>query len=140
MEKAATYRIKIPASTENLSEVREFVSKHARDHGFSNQNISDIKLAVDEACTNIIKHAYKFDKSKVVTIELEFEHQQVIVMLTDQGVGFNPNSYEKPNLPEQIKKKKRGGMGIHLMKNLMDKVTYENINGKNILYMSKNRG
>ncbi|TVQ00843.1 MAG: ATP-binding protein [Balneolaceae bacterium] len=139
MEKAATYTKKIQASTENLAEVREFVSKHATDHGFSKQNITDIRLAVDEACTNIIKHAYKYDKSKVVSIELEFEDDQLIVLLKDNGVGFNPDSYEKPNLPEQIKKKKRGGMGVHLMKNLMDKVIYKNIDGKNILYMCKNR-
>jgi serine/threonine-protein kinase RsbW len=140
LEKASTYKKKINASTENLAEVREFVSKHANAHGFTKENISDIRLAVDEACTNIIKHAYKYDKSKVVSIELEFEDDKIIVVLTDHGVGFNPDSYEKPSLTEQIRKKKRGGMGVHLMKNLMDKVIYQNIDGKNILYMSKNRG
>lgn len=139
MEKAVTYKKKIHAATENLSEVREFVSRHASDHGFTKENVSDIRLAVDEACTNIIKHAYNYDKTKVVTIELEFEDNRLVVVLTDYGVGFNPDRYKKPNLPEQIKKKKRGGMGVHLMRNLMDKVIYQNEDGKNRLFMSKKR-
>ncbi len=139
LEKTSTYIKKIQASTENLAEVREFVSKHASDHGFSKKNISDIRLAVDEACTNIIKHAYNYDKSKVVSIELEFNNNQLIVVLSDYGIGFNPDSYEKPNIPEQIKLKKRGGMGVHLIRNLMDKVVYQKSDGKNILYMKKNR-
>lgn len=139
MNNTVTYQKAINATTANLADVRTFVSKHAQEHGFSARQIDDIQLAVDEACTNIIKHAYNYDASKKLTIELEFDTDQLIVILTDQGAGFNSGKYKKPDLKKQIEKKKRGGMGVYLIRNLMDEVTYTAKNKKNILRMSKNR-
>lgn len=139
MDKATTYRKKVNASTQNLSTIREFVSKHAEDQGFSAQKVADIQLAVDEAYTNIIKHAYKNDSSKEVIINLEFDDDKMVVTLTDHGVGFDIEKYKKPDLKRQIEKKRRGGMGVYLIRKLMDEVTYNIKNQKNILRMSKNR-
>lgn len=139
MNRATKYQKTVPASTEYLIEVREFVSKHARSHGFSEKQINDIRLAVDEACTNIIKHAYQFDDSKHFAIEMNFQDQNVTVLIIDQGAGFDPTRYHKPELKDQIKKKKRGGMGIYLIKSLMDEVTYSKVNDENVLRMKKIR-
>ena len=139
MDKAATYRKKVNASTQNLSTIREFVSKHAEDQGFSSQKVADIQLAVDEAYTNIIKHAYKNDSNKEVIISLEFDNDKMVVTLTDHGIGFDIEKYKKPDLKRQIEKKKRGGMGVYLIRRLMDEVTYNVKNNKNILRMCKNR-
>lgn len=139
LNNTVTYQKSINATTANLADVRKFVFKYAQKHGFSAKQIDDIQLAVDEACTNIIKHAYNYDESKKLTIDLEFESDQLIVILTDQGAGFNTDKYKKPDLKKQIEKKKRGGMGVYLIKNLMDDVTYYAKNQKNILRMSKNR-
>lgn len=139
MSNSVTYQIAIEAATSNLSEIRKFVAKHAREHGFSEKHISDIQLAVDEACTNIIKHAYSFDKTKKFTIELEFDGAQLSIILTDKGAGFDPDRYQKPDLKKQIEKKKRGGMGVYLIKTLMDDVSYTANTEKNVLRMSKIR-
>lgn len=139
MDKATTYRKKVNASTHNLSDIREFVSMHASEQGFSAQKVSDIQLAVDEAYTNIIKHAYKNDSSKEVIINLEFDDDKMAVTLTDHGIGFDIEKYKKPNLKKQIERKKRGGMGVYLIRKLMDDVTYNVKNQKNILRMCKNR-
>lgn len=139
MDKATTYRKKVNASTHNLSDIREFVSMHAREQGFSTQKVSDIQLAVDEAYTNIIKHAYKNDSSKKVIINLEFDDDKMVVTLTDHGIGFDIEKYKKPNLKKQIERKKRGGMGVYLIRKLMDDVTYNVKNQKNVLRMCKNR-
>ena len=139
MDKAVSYQKSIGASTENLSEVRKFVTNYAQKHGFSKDQIADIRLAVDEAATNIIKHAYKSDKSQTLTIKLEFNEEKLCVTLTDQGISFDVKKYKSPDIKQQIAKKKRGGMGIHLMKNLMDEVSYKVKNQENVLRMSKNR-
>lgn len=139
MNRAVTYHKNIPASTEYLIDVRDFVSSHAKKHGFTEKQVNDIRLAVDEACTNIIKHAYKFDSTKHFGIELEFLEQTVTVIITDNGDGFDPTSYQKPNLKDQIKQKRRGGMGIYLIKNLMDEVSYKKMNKENVLRMKKIR-
>lgn len=139
MNNSVTYHKAIKAATSNLAEIRSFVAKHAHEHGFSERQISDIQLAVDEACTNIIKHAYSFDSTKKFTIELEFDGSQLSITLTDRGQGFNPDRYKKPDLKKQIEKKKRGGMGVYLIKSLMDDVSYSANTDKNVLRMSKTR-
>lgn len=139
MNKAVTYRKKINASTQNLSEVREFVSRHAEKHGFTSRQVADVQLAVDEACTNIIKHAYNYDASKELSIELEFDDEKMNVTLTDQGIGFDVERYKKPDLKKQIARKKRGGMGVYLIRNLMDEVNYYAESRENVLRMIKNR-
>ncbi len=139
MDKAVSYQKSIGASTENLSEIRKFVTNYAQKHGFSKNQIADIRLAVDEAATNIIKHAYKSDDSQTLTIKLEFDDEKLCVTLTDQGISFDVKKYKSPDIKQQIAKKKRGGMGIHLMKNLMDEVSYKVKNQENVLRMSKNR-
>jgi len=139
LDKATTYQKKVNASTQNLSSIRNFVSKHAEEQGFSSEKVADIQLAVDEAYTNIIKHAYKNDSDQEVTIFLEFDDKKMVVTLTDHGIGFDIEKYKKPNLKKQIEKKKRGGMGVFLIQKLMDEVSYHVKNQKNVLRMCKNR-
>lgn len=139
MKKTATYHITVGASTKNLSVVREFVSEHAKAEGFSDTIVSDLCLAVDEAYTNIIKHAYKFDPSKKVEVDLEFDNEKVCVCLTDTGDSFDESSYTVPDIPRQIKNKKRGGMGVFLIQKLMDHVDYRTRKTENEIKMYKKR-
>lgn len=139
MNKTATYQMRAFASTENLANIREFVSVHAREHLFTEKQINDIRLAVDEACTNVIKHAYKYDDNEQILVHLNFNTNSLTITITDQGSGFNFNNYQKPNLKEQIKQKKRGGMGIYLIRNLMDEVSYYSDRSKNTLTIKKFR-
>ncbi|TVQ65262.1 MAG: ATP-binding protein [Balneolaceae bacterium] len=137
--KAFSYHKIIKASTEHLSEVREFVSMHAGLHGFNDKEIADIRLAVDEACTNIIKHAYKYDPSKEIGIVITVDDEKFMIVITDQGEPFDKKKYQKPSLKKQIAQKKRGGMGVHLMRKLMDEVRYSKTDNLNTLCMCKNR-
>jgi len=115
------------------------VSTQAKKHGFTDNQINDIRLAVDEACTNVIKHAYSFDESKEFNVDLEFDNSSLSIEITDFGIGFNPSKYEAPNLHQRVKQKKRGGMGIFLIKNLMDDLTYDSDGSKNVIKMIKYR-
>lgn len=140
MKKNSTYKLTVSAATENLAEVRRFVFDHANQEGFSEKQIEDIRLAVDEAFTNIIKHAYKYDSNQDVIVQLNFDEEKVVITLTDYGSSFDITKYKRPDIREQIKKKKRGGMGVHLIRTLMDDVSYSRVNKKNKIRMSKNRG
>jgi serine/threonine-protein kinase RsbW len=139
LKKTATYHISVGASTKNLAAVRSFVAQHAKDHGFSDKAVSDVCLAVDEAYTNIIKHAYKFDASKKVEVDLEFDPDQICISLTDTGESFDKSNYVIPDIPRQIKDKKRGGMGVYLIQKLMDRVNYNSGDSENEIRMYKNR-
>jgi serine/threonine-protein kinase RsbW len=129
----------VEASTEHLAKVRNFVAKHATECGFKKQDVADIRLAVDEAYTNIIKHSYNYDKNKSVDIELGYNGNEFWVSLLDTGEAFDPNSYSEPDVRQQIKNKKSGGVGVYLIKKLMDDVRYSNKGSRNIIRMSKKR-
>lgn len=135
----STYRKTVPASTKNLSEVRNFVAQHAASHGFDRQQISDIRLAVDEAFTNIIKHAYNGEENHTIDIELSFKNNRVCIELFDTGKTFNLKTFPQPNIKEKIKQKKRGGMGVYLIHSLMDDVSYGREDDANKMVMCKYR-
>jgi len=135
--KISTYRKTIPASTKNLSEARNFVAEYARKNGFDAQQISDIRLAVDEAITNIIKHAYNGEEDHKIEIELTFKEGRLCVELFDTGATFSLKTFKQPNIKEKIKQKKRGGMGVYLIHSLMDNVSYGRENEANKMVMCK---
>lgn len=139
MKNTATYHITVEASTKNLTKVREFVAEHASSEGFSTQSVSDLCLAVDEAYTNIIKHAYKNDATQTVKIDLEVDDEKICVSLKDRGESFKQTEYSLPDIKEQIKQKKRGGMGVYLIHKLMDDVNYNTDNNFNVIRLCKNR-
>lgn len=134
-----TYSISVQASTEHLAEVREFVAKHASEFGFPQQDVADIRLAVDEAYTNIIKHAYKNDPKKYVDIELGYNSHTLWISLVDTGDAFDPSDYSKPDVRQKIKEKKRGGVGVYLIRKLMDNVEYQTKGSINEIRMTKKK-
>jgi serine/threonine-protein kinase RsbW len=128
---ATARTIHIESRTERLSAVREFVSGAARSFGFSDEEVGKIALAVDEACTNIIKHAYKFDPNKDIAVTVKAGNGSFEVRISDKGVMFDPEAIRPPDMREYLSHYRRGGLGIHLMRSLMDVVEYNNAPGKN---------
>ena len=119
-----TDTINIESKTDRLIAVRDFVSAAAREFGFSDEEISKIALAVDEACTNVIKHAYKFDPGKIITVKVKRGNGAFEVLVHDTGKQFNPAGVQTPDMKEYLTHSRRGGLGVYLMKTLMDKVEY----------------
>jgi len=115
----------ILSRTEKLSLVRDFVSESARKFGFDEESINKIALAVDEACTNVIKHSYKFATDKDITIRINATTDKFEVLIEDHGISFDPEKIQAPNMKEYLTQYRRGGLGMFLMKSLMDKVEYK---------------
>lgn len=120
----------ILSSTDNLLEVREFVSDAARDFGFSEEETSKIALAVDEACTNIIKHAYQNRTDQKIQVAIHPQSDKFEISIVDEGKTFDPESLKPLNLKEHLSHYRRGGLGVYLMRTLMDKVEYHSLSGK----------
>lgn len=131
------HRLTIPASTEYLSDVRDFVADFAAGAGFSDAAIEEVRLAVDEACTNVIKHAYQYDSEQKLDITVGKNKSEMWVSVTDEGISFDPKKYTEPDLAKRIKQKRPGGFGIYLIKKFMDKVEYKHLGSVNELRMSK---
>lgn len=132
-----TYRIVIPSRTDRLHDVRKFISDLARQHGFRDDDINKITIAVDEACTNIIKHGYNFAPDHDIDIEVIREGNEFEILISDNGKQFDPNSVATPDMKEYLSHYRRGGLGMYLMKRIMDKVEFNFRRDRNVLRMIK---
>ncbi len=124
-----TKELVVKSSTDHLAEIRKFVENSASESGFSKDTVNKISLAVDEACTNVIKHAYKYSPDREITIHTQLEKTKFTILITDRGDKFDPNLIPVPDLQEYHRQKKVGGLGMYLMKKLMDEVQYNTISG-----------
>ena len=115
----------IPSQTERLKDVRQFIGEAAQQFGFNEDDRNKITLAVDEACTNIIKHAYGYGKNNTIRLRVEMHGTVFEITITDQGKPFDPGLISPPDMKEYLTKFKRGGLGMYLMKSVMDKVEYD---------------
>jgi serine/threonine-protein kinase RsbW len=121
--------IVVKSTTDNLAVVRNFTKTAAEESGFSDETTGKIILAVDEACTNIIKHAYKYSPEGEIRLSIKSEDNKFIIAITDEGNHFDPNRIPEPNLSEYYKQKRVGGLGMFLIKKLMDDVKYNTLTG-----------
>ncbi len=133
------YTLYTRASTDELERIRDFVMEHARRFGFQETDVNDIVLAVDEACTNIIKHSCKENSNKKIYLCIELRNNEMLVSITDYGNSFDPENYSMPSIQEQLEHKKRSGYGILLIRKLMDNVEYRNRKSRNEIRMTKKR-
>ena len=125
-----TFTLQVPSSTENLAMIRDFVTSVGEQAGLTPPEVANLELAVDEACANVIEHAYGKDMTKEVSIRATLDENAVEIDVTDTGQGFDPTTIEHQELDKLISNRKSGGLGMRLMKTLMDEVHYEIIPGK----------
>lgn len=132
-------KLEIKSRTENLAEIREFINSAAVEAGFSKDAIDNIILAVDEACTNIIKHAYKYFPDGKIILNLKTNKKTFTIEIIDYGKSFEPGLVTNPDLLQYFNEKRVGGLGMYLMKALMDDIKYTSVPGKfNRVSLTKN--
>ena len=129
-----------PGQFENLAAISEFVTYNAEAAGLDARSVFAVQLAVDEACSNIIEHAYKGERQGYIECTCLASHAGLKVVLRDHGYPFNPESVPEPDVHACLEDRTGGGLGIFLMRQLMDEVHFESIPGKgNVLTMVKYR-
>jgi serine/threonine-protein kinase RsbW len=124
------YCMRIPSHTDNLEIIRNFVSTVAKKVGFDDSEIGKIELSVDEACTNVIEHAYRHKDGQKIDVAIKIDYNKFTVIITDRGRAFDFKAVEMPDMKTYLAELRVGGLGIYLMKTLMDKVEYHSTPGK----------
>jgi anti-sigma regulatory factor (Ser/Thr protein kinase) len=133
-----TFQLHVPSSTENLSMIRDFVGSVGARAGFSKGDLVKLELAVDEACANVIEHAYGSDTTREVTVKATLDSDAVQIRIIDTGRGFDPATVAEVDLDSLVQQRKSGGLGMRLIRSVMDEVQYEIVPGeKNELRMLK---
>jgi len=132
--------VRFAAKFEFLDEIRDFVGKIAREGGFSDKNVYNIQLATDEAASNMIEHSYENIPDGVIDLSCGMEGDKLRIVLVDYGEPFDPSAIPMPDLKADLSDRKIGGLGIFLMRKLMDEVHYEPKPDKsNVLTMIKRK-
>ena len=128
-------KIVIPSDLASAKEPEQAILAEAADHGFSEDAIFAIKLTLEEAITNAIKHGNKCDRSKTVTVRYAVDSAEVVIYIQDEGAGFDPQEVPDPTVPERLSLP--NGRGILLMKAYMNEVEYRR-NGREIFLRKLN--
>ncbi|MFH1523332.1 MAG: GAF domain-containing protein [Chloroflexota bacterium] len=129
-----------PARFDQLDAIRGFAAQAARDAGMDDSEIYAIGLAMDEACTNIIEHAYQGDSQGNIECTCESDDTRLTVYIRDHGKPFDPSAVSDPDLDADIDNRHVGGLGVFLMKQFMDEIHFEPLGESgNILTMVKRR-
>ena len=137
-KKVAKEQLRVPAHIDYLADLRNFVTQVGRKHRVPDKIIKAFKLAIDEAATNIIRHAYRgMSKDAFITLRAIVRKQSVTISLIDQGKYFDPQQIKEPDLQRYVQIGKRGGLGIFIMRRLMDDIDYRKTEEGNELRLTK---
>ena len=127
-----------PGRFSSLDAIRNFYAHAAEKAGLDKDSIADIELAVDEAASNIIDHAYGGEGKGEIECSYRVIPEGLEVILHDHGKPFDPEAVEHPDLTSDVCCREPGGLGMHFMKSLMDSVDFSfNGHGGNLLTMTK---
>jgi serine/threonine-protein kinase RsbW len=131
--------LKIESDLKYLEEAGNFLSETMRQLGVQNpKDIFDVQLAVDEALTNIITHAYEGQSGGTITIRCKLiAPKEFTVQLRDTGTPFNPDSVQNPDVEAPLEDRKVGGLGIYFIKRYIQTVKYRPNGKDNELTMTK---
>ncbi len=131
--------IQIPAQMSYLREVRDFIEFIGKKYKFEDKIVNSFKLVVDEACTNIIRHGYRDIKDGKITIRAIIRRRSLTIVIIDQGISFDPRQVKNPDLQKYVQIGKKGGLGIFMMRKLMDDIRYNVTSRGNELRLTKIR-
>jgi serine/threonine-protein kinase RsbW len=111
----------IKSKLENVSEARRWLGDLATRASFEEEDIGSLKLVITEACSNIIRHAYKGEDGHEIIISAQVDDEKLALHIRDFGVKFDLSKYKEPSLDGS----QEGGYGIFLIHSLMDSVEYD---------------
>ena len=114
-----------PGRFDSLAAISEFVSRAAEAAGLDERAVYAVQMATDEACSNIIKHAYGGEGRGAIECTCRVDDDRLIVMLRDHGRPFDPASVPKPDLNSDLEDRDIGGLGLYFVHKLMDEVCFE---------------
>ena len=128
-----------PSETAFLAMVRELTQKMAELAGFDNNTAAHLALAVDEAATNVIEHAYHGSAGHEIEVRWEDRGKDFTIEVLDSGSMVDPRSIPRVELDRYVSERRTGGLGVHLMEKIMDSVTFRRSARRNVCSLVKRK-
>ena len=130
--------IKIKNHVEELEKVNQFVEEICEELGLDMELQMNLNLVMEEMVSNVIFYAYPEGTPEEIELTAESDGKELTFVLSDSGIEFDPTAKEDADPDVNPMDRDIGGMGIYIVKNIMNKVTYQRLEGKNLLTMQKN--
>lgn len=136
----ASLVLSVPSETSFLGLVRDAARKMAEVAGFDGTTAERLSLAVDEATTNVIEHAYHGAPDRTIEVRIEDQGPEFRVDVVDTGNMVDPRAMPQVNLERYVSERRTGGLGVHLMEKIMDSVTFRRTARRNVCCLVKRKG
>lgn len=140
-EKEKSYHTRVESRTSNLYQLCDFVTAHAGLAGISEKEIAKIKIAVYEACLNVIEHAYHSRPDEWIELRVRYSPERFMIIIIDHGLGFEMKPPKPYDVEEVMDERRSGGFGMHIIRRAMDQVEYhaDPINGNRLVMLKRLR-
>lgn len=120
-----------------IERLSQIVTEFGARHQFPAKCIFHVNLALEEILTNLIAYGYDDSEEHCILVSLSVENEELTVGVEDDGCAFNPLDVPEPELEKPLEQRPAGGLGLHLVRNLMNECEYVRQEGKNRLVMRK---
>ena len=137
MERDFTEKAFEAVNEQQLHSVLSFLEEELEKHGAGLKVVQQLDLALEEAFINVAKYAYEGKPVGSASVSLSFEDDEVTICLKDTGMEFDPTAKEDPDTNAKMEDRQIGGLGIYMIKKMVDSFEYERVNGYNVLTMKK---
>ena len=129
--------VRLPADLREVDRLNRVIRQFGDLHEVPSRVLYAVNLALDEVVTNVVRHAFKDAKEQEVIARVSATSGEVTTEVSDTGRAFNPLDVPPPNLDAPLSERTLGGLGIHLVRSLMDSIEYRRDGEKNVLTMRK---
>ncbi len=130
-------KLKLRNSLDEIDRLFENIQSFGEAHGLNRKQAFQLNLVIEELFTNIVSYAYRDHDEHWILVTISCGDGRLTVRIEDDGIPFNPAAARKPDLKGPVEKRKVGGLGIHLCKELMNNMQYRRENDRNILTLTK---
>lgn len=125
------------ASWVELERLNDAIDQFARDQCWTNENLFQVKLVMEELVTNVINHGSGDSLTPQIDIHWMQDGMHLTINMSDTGIAFDPLQKAPPDLTADIEQRAIGGLGVYLVRELMDEIQYQRIDHRNILRLTK---
>ena len=123
-----------------MARVSRLIDRVGREYAVPSEVLTNLRIALDEVVTNIVKYAYRDGASHDITIHCEIRDGRLETTVEDDGVAFDPLLAPRPDLAAPLATRDVGGLGVHFVRNLMSAVIYERVEGRNRIILKQELG
>lgn len=132
-----TITIRLEADLRDIERLNRMVRQFGELHDVPGRALYAMNLALDEVVTNVILYGYDDPRGQEIAVRIECVPGELRANITDGGREFDPLTVPRPDLDLPLEKRALGGLGVHLIRSLMDRVEYARVDGKNVLTVKK---